>query len=493
MKIGNLLKLLKRRGDLPMAYRYGDRSQSNPYGNTLEGFVSPGDSVRAYDAFVEALDFEELGIEINPHKIGNPEYDPKAMVKLLVYGYSYGFRSSRKLERAVYHNVSFFWLMGGLKPDHKTISEFRKQYKSALKKILKQCARLCIKLDLIDGNTLFVDGTKIRANASVKNTWTKEKCKASLEKIDQRIQAILSHCDATDEAEEAQASMVQMKKSLQDQETLKAKIQDTLNQLNAEDRKSINTIDPDCNRMNSIQGSHAGYNVQSVVDGKHGLIVHTEATRDNNDLNQFPRQIDQANETLEKKCKNACADSGYAHTDKVKEIDDQGIHVIVPTQKQASGKEPGPFDKERFQYDTENNGYICPEGHTLAYQRTDQTSNTKIYQIKDPKLCIQCPHFGTCTNSKGGRQITRLVNEETKQKLEAQYKTPEAQAIYKQRQQKVEHPFGHWKRNLKMDAFLLRGKEGAEAEASVLGACFNIARMITLLGGVPAFVQRVVG
>jgi transposase len=81
---------------------------------------------------VESFDFFQLGIDLDTDKVGNPQYDPKAMLKLLLYGYSYGIRSSRKLERAIYHNISFIWLMGGLKPDHKTIAEFRRKNKRAL-------------------------------------------------------------------------------------------------------------------------------------------------------------------------------------------------------------------------------------------------------------------------------------------------------------------------------------------------------------------------
>lgn len=163
-----------------MAYRYGNRHQMELLPKSIEEYVKDDDPVRVYDAFVEALDFNKLKLHLDSHKVGSPEYYPKAMLKLLTYGYSYGFRSSRKLERAIYHNVSFIWLMGGLKPDHKTIAEFRRKNKASLKDVLKACARLCIKLNLIAGNTLFVDGTKIRANASIKNTWTKEKCETSI-------------------------------------------------------------------------------------------------------------------------------------------------------------------------------------------------------------------------------------------------------------------------------------------------------------------------
>lgn len=115
-----------------MAYRYGDRCQMTLLPKSIEQYIPEDDPVRAYDAFVEALDFKELGIRIEPNNVGNSQYDPKAMLKLYVYGYSYGVKSSRKLERASHHNLSFIWLMGGLKPDHKTIAELRQKNKKAI-------------------------------------------------------------------------------------------------------------------------------------------------------------------------------------------------------------------------------------------------------------------------------------------------------------------------------------------------------------------------
>ena len=99
---------------------------------SIEEYVQEDDPVGIYDAFVESLSMEEIAIEINYNKVGNSQHDPKAMLKLLIYGYSYGWRSSRKLERALYYNVSFVWLLEGLKPDHKTIANFRRNNKKAL-------------------------------------------------------------------------------------------------------------------------------------------------------------------------------------------------------------------------------------------------------------------------------------------------------------------------------------------------------------------------
>ncbi|MCJ7790184.1 MAG: transposase [Candidatus Atribacteria bacterium] len=85
--------------------------------------------------------------------------------------------------------------------------------------------------------------------------------------------------------------------------------------------------------------------------------------------------------------------------------------------------------------------------------------------------------------------MSRLLKEEVRQKLEAQYEEPQSQKIYKLRKQKVELPFGYIKHNLKVDSFLLRGLKGAKAEASIISTCFNLVRMITLLG-VPGLIKE---
>ena len=407
-----------------MAYRYVNRYQIQLLPQRIEEYVPSDDPVRAYDAFIKALDFRDLGITLDSNKVGNSEYHPHAMLKLLVYGYSYGIRSSRKLERACHHNLSFIWLTSGLKPDHKTIAEFRRKNKEALAQVLKQCAKICIKLNLIEGNTLFVDGTKIRANASIKNTWTREKAQRALKHIDKCIKDILTQCDTVDEAEEGTGSLVTMDRELKDQDLLKSKIKGILKELEEEKQKSLNTTDPECTRINSLQGSHAGFNFQSAVDEKEGLILSIDVVSENNDLNQFASQINKANETLGKKCKTACADSGYASTEELEKIDQQGIKVIVPSQRQARKREPHEFAKERFTYDSKNDCYICPKGHKLIFYRLNEKN--KAYMISDKKTCLACSHYSACTTSKKGRTVTRLLNEEARQRLEAQYEEPQS-------------------------------------------------------------------
>ena len=382
-------------------------------------------------------------------------------------------------------------ITGGLKPDHKTIAEFRRRNKTALQKVLKQCARLCIRLGLIEGNTLFVDGTKIRANASMRNNWTEQRCQKSLKNIDKRIKDILLECEAADDQEKQQQSLIKMKQGLEDHEALKSKVENILNELKAEKSQSTNTTDPDSKSMRTRQGPGAGYNAQLTVDEKHGLIVNSDVVSDNHDYHQFSEQVDQANEVLGKRCETACADAGYADTNSLVMADTRGIKVIVPSRRQASKKGVGEFDKSRFKYDSQNDVYICPERKILRFYGINKIRRVRNYAAGI--ICQDCKHFGKCTKSKrDGRKISRLFKEDFREKLEKLYDLPSSQKIYALRKQKVELPFGHIKHNLKISHFLLRGLGGVKAEMSLLSGCFNIARMINIIG-VCGLVEKLAG
>jgi len=451
------------------------REQSQLFPASLEEYVGPEDPVRVYDAFVEQLNFGDLGIELDEGKVGHPEFDPRAMVKLLVYGYSYGVRSSRKLERATYHNLSFVWLMGGLKPDHKTIARFRRDNAVALKNVLKQCAQVCLKLGLVEGNTLFVDGTKVRANASMKNTWTGERCRKQLCEIDRRIAEILEQCETTDQQEQHQGSLVKLRKELEDQQQLKSRVAEVLKELKQQDRKALNTTDPESARMRNGGQIETGYNCQAVVDERHGLIVHGDVVSQSNDGGLFSGQIQSAQETLGMACQTACADAGFGGSEDLKKTLDQGVDVVVPVVRHSDFR-------EQFTYDPQQNIYRCPEGHVLKYTGDHQANRHHIYWMSDASICNRCPRFGTCTKSTQGRRIVRPFAEEAREHLEARMQLPDARALLKKRKMRVEHPFGHIKHNLGMRSFLLRGLIGVKAEAALAATAFNLTRMIKLIG-----------
>jgi transposase len=430
-----------------MAYRYGNREQCNMLPPCIDDYVGPDDPVRAYDAFVDTLDLATLGIHEDEEQVGCPQYDPRSMLKLFIYGYSYGAdRSSRKLERAIHHNLSFIWLLGGLRPDHKTIADFRRQNKDALAKVLKQSARMCLKLGLIDGNILFVDGTKIRANASIKNTWNQKRIDEKLRKVDRKIEAILRESELLDGQEEKEASLVRLQGELQDQRVLREKVQQVASELQAMGSQSINTTDTDCVSTRSIHGSYAGYNGQLAVDDKHGLIASCDVVASSVDQGLLSQQVRKAEEDLGKKCTTA---------------------------------------------DESTNTYRCPEGHVLRQCATDNEKKRFRYKIDDPEHCLRCSRFGTCTTSQSGRNLSRSFFETTSQQIEQNLVADQSCGIYKLRAQRVEHPFGHFRRTLSVRSFLMRGLSGVKAEMSLYASGFNIRRMITLLGGVSAFIATV--
>lgn len=462
-----------------MAYQRGERQQTNLFPASLEAYVGSEDPVRVYDAFVDQLDFAELGIVLDEQQMGPPEFDPGAMLKLLVYGYAYGIRSSRKLERAVHHNVSFMWLMGGLKPDHKTIARFRRDHREALKNVLRQCVRLCMKLGLIEGNTLFVDGTKIRANAGMRESWSAERCERTIREAEGRIEKILRDAEREDAAEEAKDSLVRVPGDLAEAKALREKVQTIYRELQGSTKKSLNTTDPDCRHVQGRQGTHAGYNVQSVVDDKNGLIVQSDVVEDVNDRHQLENQTKQANEVLGKPCQTVCADAGYDHNEDWKKVEEQGIAVVVKPNDQ---KPPGPFSKDKFTFDAEQDWYRCPVGNRLTYRSTSEHTHHRQYAIENAKTCRGCEHFSDCTKNWSGRRVTRAPFEEIREIVQKRYESPAGQTIYARRQSRVEHPFGHIKRNLGVQAFLLRRLAGVRAEAALVSTCFNIARMMTLVG-----------
>ena len=458
-----------------MPYVVGNRDQRQLFPSSFEEYVDSEDPVRAYDAFVDQLDFKQLGIELDEGQVGHPEFDPVAMMKLLVYGYSYGIRSSRKLERATYHNLSFIWLMGGLRPDHKTISRFRRNHVLALKSVLKQCARVCLRMGLIQGNTLFVDGTKIRASASMKNTWTADRCEKALFEADRRIEEILAECEALDAREDSHGSLVRTHRDLQDQRQLKQRIGAILEELERSTQGSINTTDPESARMRNGGQIEAGYNCQSVVDDQHGLIVHSEAISQSNDGGLFSGQIQAAHETLGKMCEQACADAGYGGSEDLKELMDQGVDVVVPIVRHSDFR-------DRVAYNPDTDTYRCEQGHDLKYIGDNLKNRSRMYHIARPATCLNCPRFGSCTKAKNGRRVERPFGEDARERLEARLKRADAQALMRRRKMRAEHPFGHIKHNLGIRFFHLRGLHGAAAELGLAATAFNLQRMIKLLG-----------
>src|SRR6476660_3662313 len=144
-----------------------DRLQRHLLPPTLEDYVGTDNPMRFLDAFVDKLDLQAASFQFpkdNPQSRGRPAYPPAGLLKLYLYGYLNQLRSSRRLEAECHRNLEVLWLLRELKPDFKTIADFRKNNATAFKAVVREFTRLCRQLDLFGGQLLAIDGTKLKAS-----------------------------------------------------------------------------------------------------------------------------------------------------------------------------------------------------------------------------------------------------------------------------------------------------------------------------------------
>src|SRR5512133_216007 len=154
----------------------GDRNQTLLLPGAVDDYVGRENPVRFIEAFVDQCDLQEAGFRrVQPKDTGRPGYDPADLLKLYIYGYVNRVRSSRRLEAETARNLEVIWLLRGLRPDFKTIADFRKDNRHAFKPVFRQFVLLCRKLDLFGRELLAVDGTRLKAVNSTDRNFTREK------------------------------------------------------------------------------------------------------------------------------------------------------------------------------------------------------------------------------------------------------------------------------------------------------------------------------
>lgn len=165
-----------------MAFKRGtDRKQTVLFPESLDEYVAADSPVRLIDAFADSLDMIALGFHrVEPDDMGRPAYDPRVLLKVLIYGYFYGARSSRRMERECKVNVEVMWLTGKLTPDHNTLSEFRKGNIHCMKPMFREFNRFCLRMDMFRLDYVSIDGSKFRAVNSKDRNFT-------LSKLDDRL------------------------------------------------------------------------------------------------------------------------------------------------------------------------------------------------------------------------------------------------------------------------------------------------------------------
>jgi len=142
-----------------------DRDQATLFPQRLDEAIAADNPVRVADAFIDALDLEELGFAVTPEPTGRPGYHPAAMLKIYLYGYLNQVQSSRRLERECQRNLELIWLTGSLAPDFKTIADFRRDNGPAIRAVCRRFVALCRNLHLLGEGRVAIDGSKFAASS----------------------------------------------------------------------------------------------------------------------------------------------------------------------------------------------------------------------------------------------------------------------------------------------------------------------------------------
>ena len=173
----------------------------------VDDYVEAENPVRFIDAFVDGLDLAAAGFRrVEAKATGRPGYAPGDLLKLYIYGYLNRVRSSRRLERECRCNVEVIWLLGGLRPDFKTIADFRRDNRAAFRGVFRQFVLLCRRLDLYGRELLAVDGTRIKAVNNKDRNFTRSSLRAFIRAADERLEDYLKRLDEGDVADGRQAA-----------------------------------------------------------------------------------------------------------------------------------------------------------------------------------------------------------------------------------------------------------------------------------------------
>ena len=229
-----------------------DRAQTLLLPESLDEYVGPENPVRFIDAFVEALDLTAAGfIRVVSKVNGRPGYAPKDLLKLYVYGYLNRVRSSRRLEAETHRNIEVIWLLRHLKPDLKTIADFRRDNRNAFRPIFRQFVLLCRQLDLFGHELLAVDGTRIRAVNNKDRNFTHASLTKFIDLADAKLDDYLKRLDQGDEAEAGMAgsrvkNLAEKIAAIRERRT---RCKDMLAQLDKTGEDQISLTDPDSRAM----------------------------------------------------------------------------------------------------------------------------------------------------------------------------------------------------------------------------------------------------
>lgn len=449
---------------------------------SLDQSIDPGNEVRLIDLFVESLSIKDYGFRTDFTENGRPAYHPTDLLKLFIYGYLNKVRSSRDLEKECKRNIEVMWLLKCLRPDHNTISNFRRDNPKAIKKVFRATVEIARHFDLIGGKLIAGDSTKLRAQNSKKNNFNQAKIDRHIAYIDNKLEEYsraLAESDG-DNRKQIEDEIIKQQQRKDNYRNIEKQLKDS-----AEPQISIS--DPESRQImirNNI--TEVAYNVQTTVDSKNNIPIDYKVTNEN-DSKAMGNMVQRAKSILRTNEFTVLYDKGFHTGSELKTAQELGVETMVaipgvPSTSQA----PNPmFNYEFFRYNREDDTYTCPGGQILRtngswYKQRTSTGNISLFKQYKTKACRKCPLRSQCTKSKTARLIHRS---EFADYYEANRRNiMDKELLYKRRQAIAEHPYGTLKRQWGFSYILTKkGISRASADVGFMFIAYNLRRIGNIL------------
>lgn len=459
-----------------------DRSQTLLLPESLDDYVGPDNPVRFIEAFVDGLDLAAAGFgRVRPKQTGRPGYAAADLLKLYIYGYLNRIRSSRRLEAETHRNVEVIWLLRHLKPDFKTIADFRRDNRTAFRPVFRQFVLLCRQLDLFGRELLAVDGTRIKAVNNKDRNFTRASLAEFIRLADAKLDDYLQRLDTSDATEQAAGgsrvkNLAEKIAAIRERRT---RCQDMLAELDRTGEDQISLTDPDSRAMAAHTHVAVGYNVQIAVDTKHKLIVEQQVTNQVLDMGLLTETAEPAKKMLGVARIAVVADRGYFKIEDIEACEKAGMEPYVPRPQRGPSVRAGLFRKDEFEYDPERDTVLCPQGERLRPYSSSVLRGLKKINYANKQACRDCAIRSRCTNNRF-RSVSRMENEAVLDRMQA--RLAERPEVLEQRRQAVEHPFGTIKQWMNQGAFLMRGLEKVRGEFSLTALAYNLRRVLNIVG-----------
>lgn len=510
------------------------RDQINLIPTSLDDLIPENSPIRLVDELLDLLDWTVFNDSFRYEKRGRPPIPPRILAAIWIWGFFRRIRSSRDLEYQLCTNVEFMWLAHGHRLDHSTLAEFRSQHAKPLKEIHRDLIRWAKNLGVIKIADLYVDATRIKANASRSRMMTAQKATDLLKIIDQQIEAHLQATELADQAEdlledvhadqlpEPLADLYRRKEQLEQMAETCREMDKARKKKGTDPQKNpfqLPITDPDSRVLPNKEGGYApNYTPLVAVEGELGLIVSTTIFSSTNEQDYLISTVSDVESSYDVTVQMVGADAAYSTISNILELEHVQHKDFVsphrggdpvadnpairddpsePVAQEDIAKLPvdsgGKFTAEAFVYDASGNQMYCPAGRAMPKAYTEQntlvdgrTMERTIYQSPSCKGCVLYEACRGKKEFKSGRRVTRDEHADLRDAHREKMATAEAKERYRGRFSPGERPFAQIKEHFGMRRFQTRGQPAVESEFQLGTIAQCIGRLANYIRGVPS-------